>query len=112
MLEALLNLLLLALAIFAVAKLLPAIEVRGFGTALAVAAVYSIINLLLGWLLVLVTLPLIFLTFGLFKLVINAFLLWVTDKLLPGFHIRNFGWTIIAALLIATIDTLLHWVLR
>ncbi|MBD3243944.1 MAG: phage holin family protein [Chitinivibrionales bacterium] len=110
MLEVLLNLLLLAVAIFAVAKLLPAIHVRGFGTALAVAAVYSVINLLIGWLLVFITLPLVILTFGLFKLIINAFLLWLTDKLLPGFEIRNFGWTIIAAFLIATIDTLLHMV--
>ncbi len=112
MLTVLLNLLLLAIAIFIVAKLLPAIQVRGFGTALAVAAVYSVVNLLVGWVLVILTLPLIILTFGLFKLLINAFLLWLTDKLLPGFQIRNFGWTLVAAFLIASIDTLLHWVLR
>lgn len=82
------NLLLLSLAIFIVAQVMPTIHVKSFGTAIIIAVVYSVINFLFGWILVLFTLPLVIITFGLFKFVINAFLLWVTDKLMDDFEIE------------------------
>ncbi|MFP4013249.1 MAG: phage holin family protein [Chitinispirillaceae bacterium] len=100
-----LDLLILSVAIFLVAKLLPAIHIKDFATAVVVAVVYSVINVLLGWFLRTLTLPLTILTFGLFKIVINAVLLWITDLIIKDFRIKGFGWTIVAALLIAVIDT-------
>ncbi len=104
------NTLLLSLAIFVVARLLPGIHLKGFGTAIIVALVYSLINYLIGWLLLLITLPAVIITFGLFKFVINAFLLWLTDKLVDDFKIEGFGTTLIAAFLIAFIDSILRWI--
>ncbi|MBD3315053.1 MAG: hypothetical protein GF344_04645 [Chitinivibrionales bacterium] len=109
--DALLNLLILAVVIFAVARFIPAIHIKGFGTAILVAIVYSLINFFFGRLLYFITYPLIFITFGLFKIVINAVLLWVTDKLIPDFEIKGFGWTLAAAFLIAAADTLLGRIL-
>ena len=103
-----LNILLLSLAIFIVSKLLPWVHIKHFGTAIVVALVYSLINFLFGWLLLLLTLPLTILTLGLFKFVINAFLLWITDKLIDDFEIDSFGATLIAAFLIAVVDSLLR----
>ncbi len=105
--QLLLDLLLLSIAIFLVAKLIPAIHIKNFPTAIIVALVYSLINVALGWLLNLLTLPLTFLTFGLFKFVVNAFLLWLTDKIVSDFRIKNFGWTLIAAILISLTDMLI-----
>ena len=104
------NTLLLSFAIFLVARLLPGIHLKGFGTAVIVALVYSLINYLIGWLLLLLTLPSVIITFGLFKFVINAFLLWVTDKLINDFEIERFGTTLIAAFLITFIDSILRWI--
>ncbi len=39
--------------------------------------------------LVFLSFPLILVTFGLFHLVLNAFLLWVTDKILDSFEITS-----------------------
>ena len=103
------NLLILSVAIFLVAKLFPAIHLKNFGTAIIVAVIYSLINVLIGWLLTLITLPLIIITFGLFKFVINAFLLWITDKILDDFKIDSFGMTLVAAFLITIIDSVLKW---
>lgn len=50
------------------------------------------------------------LTFGLFYFVINAFLLWLTDKLISGFEVKGLFNTLIAAFLISLIDALLHWI--
>jgi putative membrane protein len=106
-----LNLLLLSLAIFIVAKIMPSIHIKNFWAAIAVALVYSVINLLTGWILVFLTLPVIIITFGLFKFVINAFLLWITDKLIEDFEIDSLGSTLIAAFLITIIDSMLTWII-
>ncbi len=102
------NLLLLSLAIFIVANIMESIHIKSFWTAIIVAIVYSAINLLAGWLLVLITLPLVIITFGLFKFVINAFLLWITDKLIDDFEIESIGATLIAAFFISIIDSILN----
>jgi putative membrane protein len=106
-----LNLLLLSVAIFVVAKIMPSIHIKNFWTAIVVALVYSVINFLTGWLLLLLTLPFIIITFGLFKFVINAFLLWITDKLIEDFKIDSFGSTLIAAFLITITDSILRWII-
>ena len=104
------NLLILSVAVFIVANFLPGIRIRGIGTAVLVAVVYSTINFFAGWLLVILSLPLMIVTFGLFKFVINAFLLWITDKMMEDFKINSFGTTLVAAFLITLVDSFLHWI--
>ena len=104
------SILLLSVAIFIVAKMMPRIHVESFWTVLIVALIYSVINSLVGWLLVLLALPFMIITFGLFKFVINAFLLWVTDKLIEDFEIEDIPTTLIAAILITIIDSVLRWI--
>jgi len=104
------NLLILSAAIFIVSKVLPGIHIRGVWTAVIVAIVYSIINYFLGWLFMLLAFPLMVITFGLFKFVINAFLLWMTDKLMDDFQIDSLGTTFVAAFLITIVDSLLRWI--
>ncbi len=83
-------------------------HLKSFGTAIIVAIVYSVINFFFGWLLVILSLPLLILTFGLFKFVLNAFLLWITDQLIADFKIDSLGATLIAAFLITIVDGLLR----
>ena len=104
------NIFILSVAVFLVSNFLPGIRIKNFMTAVMVAIVYSIINFLIGWLLVLLTLPFIIITFGLFKFVINAFLLWLTDKIVEDFEIKNIFTTFIAAFLITMVDLLIKWI--
>lgn len=108
--HALWNILLLSVVIFAVSKMLPKIHIKSFGTAIIVSIVYSIINFLIGWLLMLLSLPAVIITFGLFTFVVNAFLLWITDKIIDDFEIENFTTTLIAAFLITLFYALLKWI--
>jgi len=103
------NVLILSVAVFLVAQLLPGIRVKNFYTAILVAIVYSLINFFTGWLLVLLSLPFMIITFGLFKLVINAFMLWLTDKLMEDFKISDLLTTFIAASLITFVDSAMQW---
>ncbi|CAM2008305.1 phage holin family protein [Acanthopleuribacter pedis] len=93
--------------IFGVSSVMPGIKIKNFLTAVKVAVVYSLIHLLLFKVLVILTLPLSFLTLGLFTLVIQAGLLWLTDQIIEDFEIDNFGTTFLAALVISV----LNWVL-
>jgi putative membrane protein len=61
---------------------------------LAVAVVFGVVNALIGGVVKLFTLPITILTLGLFALVINALLLWLTgafsQSLGLGFHVDGF----------------------
>ena len=110
MIHILWNILLLGVAVFLVAEFMPGIRLKNFGTAIIVAIVYSLINLLIGWLLVFLSLPLMIITFGLFKFVINGFLLLLTDKVMEDFEIDGIGTTFLAAFLITLVGSLLQWI--
>ena len=94
------HMLLLGFAIFVIAQAVPGIRLKGFGTAIIVAVVYSLIDVILGSILKFLSIPFIFLTLGLFLLLINTFLLWLTNQLVDGFEIDGVGTTFVAALLI------------
>jgi len=67
---------------------------------LAVAAlVLSVVNAIIRPIVVLLTLPAVIVTLGIILLFINAFMLWITDKLVPPFEVSGF-WTYIGAVII------------
>lgn len=105
-----LHILVLAGIIFFVAEAMKGVHIEGFGTAVIVAFVYSLINIVLGTVLAILTLPLMILTIGLFKFVINTFLLWITDQMIEDFEIRDVGTTFILAIIITLADTALEFV--
>tara|TARA_R110002072_G_scaffold13418_12_gene56264 strand:- start:24340 stop:24666 length:327 start_codon:yes stop_codon:yes gene_type:complete len=105
-----LHILILAGVIFFVAESMRNVRIEGFSTAVVVAIVYSLINFFLGTFLMLLTLPLIILTVGLFKVVINTFLLWLTDQMVDDFEIRDMGTTFLLAVIITLADTFLAMV--
>jgi putative membrane protein len=68
--------------------------------ALAVAAlVLSVVNAIIRPIVIFLTLPAVIITLGIILLFINAFMLWITDKLVPPFEVSGF-WTYIGAVII------------
>lgn len=106
--KTILNIVLLSGVIFAIARMLPGIRIKNYTTALIVAVVYSILNFLFFWVLAIISLPVMVLTLGLFTFVINAGLLWVTDKIIEDFEIKDTLTLFIAAFLI----TVGRWIIR
>lgn len=99
--------LVLTLAILAAAYLLDGIRVRGFGSALAAAAILGILNALFRPILLIVTLPINFLTLGLFTFVINALMLMMASGVIRGVEVEGF-WTAVAGSLVIS---LVSWLL-
>lgn len=102
------RLLLNALAVLLAAQLIPQIEVDGFGTALLVALVLGLINTFIRPVLVFLTLPISFVTLGLFIFVLNAFLFWMTGLLVPGFTVGGFIGALLGSILVSVISWLLN----
>jgi putative membrane protein len=103
----LLRLLLNAVAVFLAAQLIPGIGLSGPGAALAAGIVLGLVNAIIRPLLILLTLPVTFLTLGLFIFVVNAICLALAAWLVPGFTISGFGAAFLGALVISIISWLL-----
>ena len=108
MLGLIINVLVMAGLLYGLASVLPGVRIKSFGTALVVVLVYGLLNYFLFWLIALVAFIPMLLSFGLFGLLINAFLLWLTDKLVEDFEIPSLRMTLLMALLL----TLGKFVLR
>ncbi|OAM51808.1 hypothetical protein A7981_10115 [Methylovorus sp. MM2] len=96
-----------ALALVAVAYLLPSIHVAGLGSALIAAAVIGLVNMLVRPVLVILTLPVTILTLGLFIFVINGLLFFAVGHFLDGFEVQGVMAGIIGAILYSIISWLL-----
>jgi len=88
--------------------LVPGFTIDSYITAIIVALLLAILNLLVKPLLVILTLPATILTLGLFLFVINAILLLMASALIRGFEVESFGTALIASIVITLISSLLN----
>ncbi|MEO5617596.1 MAG: phage holin family protein [Candidatus Eisenbacteria bacterium] len=93
----------IAACMLALSQILPGFRVAGWGPALFGALILAVLNTVLKPILFVLTLPLTLVTLGLFLLVLNALMLWLTAKLVPGFHLDGFGSTMIASLILSAV---------
>lgn len=99
-----------ALAVIVTAYLLPkeAIFVESFFVALVVAVVLGFLNSIIRPILVVLTLPIQFLTLGLFTLVINAGLVMLTSSLVSGFYVKSFWWALLFSLVLSLVGAIIN----
>ena len=83
-----------AVALMAVAYLLPGVAVSSFAVALVAALVLGLVNAVIRPILILLTLPATLLTLGLFIFVINGLLFWFVGSFVTGFVVSGFWWGI------------------
>jgi putative membrane protein len=96
-----------AVALAAVAYLMPSVAITSAGAALVAALVLGLVNALIRPLLVLLTLPVTVLTLGLFIFVINGLLFWAVAALVPGFDVAGFWSGVFGAIIFSLVSWLL-----
>ncbi len=101
-----------ALAFLALPYIVPGISVKGFGTALLLAFAWGLIGITVKPILVILTLPINLLTFGIFTFVINGFLLWMLGGFIKGFDVQTFTAALLGAVVLSIIHMLSHWALN
>jgi len=115
------------IALYVALAILPGFSVEGgiFTVCLA-SVILTLVNIFVKPLLKLVTLPFIFLSMGLFKMVINAVLLWLVEismvalalqpqfTFLSGMTLNFGGWWdyLLAGLIVSVVDCFTHWLLK
>ncbi|ACU58307.1 phage holin family protein [Chitinophaga pinensis] len=104
----LIRLLVTALAAMVTAYILPGVNIKDFTSALILALVLAILNLLVKPILVLLTLPATILTLGLFLLVINAVIILLAARLVKGFSVDGFFWALIFSVVLTVVSSIMH----
>jgi len=103
----LIQLIINALGFFITAKIVSGIVIADWQTLGIVAIVWGVLSIILKPVLILLTLPVNFLTLGLFTFVINAGLIMLMGAIVPGFGVRNFGTALLAAVVLALLNIVL-----
>lgn len=98
--------LLSGLAVLLTAYLLPGVNVEDYWTALWVALVLSLVNIFVKPFLIILTIPITFVTLGLFLLVINALMILLADYFVDGFLVDGFWWALLFSLILSIFNSL------
>ncbi len=108
-----------AVSLFLAVRFLDGIDLKGgIVNVIWLGFIFGLINALLRPLLKFLTFPLILLTLGLFTLVINTFLFWLTSVVGQSFGfdllISNPVWwnAFLGGLVISVVSTVLSWLLK
>ncbi|MDO8481798.1 MAG: phage holin family protein [bacterium] len=83
----------------------------GWVTILLVALAWSVIAIVIKPVLGILTLPITIVTFGLFSLVLNAFLFYAMSWIVPGFIVAGFWSALLGALALSILTWLIHKIL-
>lgn len=100
--------LLASVALMLTAYFVPGFRVQGFTAALIASVVIGLVNIFIWPILVVLTLPLTAVTFGLFLLIVNGVALKIAAALTPGFSIHGF----LPAILGSVVLTIIGWIVR
>jgi len=107
-----LKILLTALAVILLANILPGVEVAGYVSAIIVAIVISLLNMIVKPLLIFLTLPATLITFGLFLFVINAIIILLADNLVDSFTVSGFWAALLFSILLSIFRSFLFSLLN
>jgi putative membrane protein len=110
MLEFLAHLVITAALLLVVANVVNGITITGWGSAFLGALILGLVNALIRPIMVVLTLPLTIVTFGLFLLVVNALMFWLMAAFVPGIKVERFGSAFFGALLLAVLNLIVGWV--
>ncbi len=100
----LIKILVTGLAVLISSYILPGVHVDGMLTAVIVAAVLTLLNVSVKPLLIILTIPITVFTLGLFLLVINALMIMLAGRIVPGFDVDGFWYALLFGIVLAIIS--------
>jgi putative membrane protein len=104
----------LAAAVWVAAEMVDGIDLGGWESTVAVSLILGLLNASIKPILFWLSLPLTIVTFGLFLVILNAVILWLTDWIASWFdslefQVRDFWWD---AILGAMIISIVSWAIQ
>ncbi len=101
-----------AIAVLVLSKFLPGVTVDGYLYAIFVAFILSILKLMVKPILVILTLPVTLITFGLFIFVINALLVLIADFFISGFSVTSIWTALLFSILLSVFQSVLFTLVK
>ncbi len=83
------------------------VKVDTFITALVVSVVLGVMNTFVKPIITILTLPINFLTLGLFSLIINGLMIMIVSGIVEGFEVTNFLWAVLFSIVLSLVNTVL-----
>lgn len=106
MIQLIIKVLLMGLAVFLGARIVPGVHVDGYGSAIIAALLIALANATVGFLLRVLTFPINFLTLGLVSFIITVLMILLVDNLMADFNTSGFLASAFLAIVIALINAL------
>lgn len=94
-----------------ISNFMTGVHVAGFTTALIVAVVLGLLNIFIKPILVVLTLPITFVTLGLFLLVINALIIILCDNIVGGFSVDSFWTALFFSIILSILQSIMYKIL-
>lgn len=110
--KAIIKILLTAVAVIVLSKLLPGVVVDSFVTAVVVAIVLALLKFIVKPILVLLTLPVTILTFGLFIFIINAVIILIAGHFVGGFAVSGIWIALLFSILLSIFQSILFSLIK
>jgi putative membrane protein len=97
-----------AVVAFGLSYILRGVHIENFTTALILALVLAVLNAVIKPILIILTLPITIVTFGLFLFVINAGIILMAGHFVSGFKVDGFWWALLFSLLLSILTSILY----
>ena len=110
--KTLLQIVLTGLIVLLLSNSLGGVYVADFFTAIVVAAILALLNILIKPILLILTLPVTVVTFGLFLLAINAFIILMADWFIDAFRVDGFWWAVLFSILLSFLQSIVFAFVR
>ncbi|MGD1857051.1 MAG: phage holin family protein [Leptolyngbyaceae cyanobacterium] len=107
MLTSLVSGLVTALSLLVVDLVVPGVDLATFPAALIAALSIAVVNTFIRPVISLLSLPLTFITFGLFSFVVNGICFWAASAFVPGFSVHGILGTILGPIVLTFVSTFL-----
>ncbi len=105
------KLLITMVALFVTAYIIPGMSIGGLFAGFVAALILGIVNVVVKPIFIVLTLPLTIVTMGLFLLVVNGLMLWLSAALVPGFMVAGFWSAVFGAILLSIVTWFLNSIL-
>ena len=100
-----------AISLYLVSLLMNSMYIGSFGALIILTIIFGALNLTVKPILEFLSLPITFLTLGLFLLIINAIVLKLAFGLVPGVYLYGFVNAIGASILLSIVNTIIYKIL-
>jgi putative membrane protein len=110
--KSLLQIVLTGLIVLLLSNSLGGVYVADFFTAIVVAAILALLNIFIKPILLILTLPVTVVTFGLFLLAINAFIILMADWFIDAFRVDGFWWAVLFSILLSFLQSIVFAFVR